>query len=283
MARTIMILSDVVQKGNIMNIKKFLLAAVMLAPLAAHSLPDEVITYEVPRDNAWVLTREVGVMGLMMSRYAGSDTYQSMWMPEIDIRYGPFHASILHGLGMFLPLDADQTLIVQPAIRWRTARHLTDSDRDAVQFVKDMRPTATLNIIYRPINWMMFNVRASEGFSQSIRGTSIDFGIMYRDWIMNDRLELTVFSNLIYGNQKYMQTYFGITPAQSIAYGFASHDARSGWRSWNIGFLAKYLITNSLSIDVLARYERLIDAAVQSPTVRTRDQFTIGFGTTYRF
>ncbi|MCL2538481.1 MAG: MipA/OmpV family protein [Alphaproteobacteria bacterium] len=270
-----------------MNIKAVIfltIAAIFCAGISFADTDNTNLEATPPKNpDDWVFKAHAGIMGFYMPKYEGSDLYQPLYMPEIDLSYGPLFASISQGAGIFIPLNESRSFIVAPAIRWRVKRNLANEARDAIEYIGDVRPTVTLNTIYRT-GPLMFNFRMTEGLSDSNTGASFNLGATFRDDV-TDRINLTVYTTAIYGDRRYNQTYFGITPVESIEFGFPEHASRAGLKSLDIGGLFRYFITDhkNISADFMFEYMRLVGPAAKSPITLNKDQFLFGVGASYYF
>ena len=265
-----------------MKIKVIILVtiAALIAAAPSFANPDDTQLESPVPANDWNFKASAGAMVFYVPRYEGSDKYQSLYMPEINLEYGPIFASISQGAGIYIPVNESRSLIFAPAIRWRVKRNLGDA-RDAIEYIGDVRPTATLNTILK-LDTFMFNFRMTEGLAQSNPGASFNLGITWQDYV-TERINLTLYTTAIYGDKRYNQTYFGITPAESERFGFAVHDASAGLKSFDVGGLLKYLITERISIDFMLEYMRLVGPAAKSTITRDKNQLLFGIGATYRF
>lgn len=222
----------------------------------------------------------VGAMGLVAPRYAGSDSYEPYYLPMVNLEYGPFFMSTMQGAGVFIPVSESRTLIFAPAIRWRIRRDLGESWGTA-EYIKNIRPTATLNTILR-FEPIILNFRITEGLIDDNKGAMFNLGVTWRDSI-TESLHLTLYSTAIYGSRQYNQTYFGITEHENAMFGYDVYMPSAGMKSFDTGAVVQYLLTEKISIDFMFEYLRLVGPAAKSPITRDRNQLLFGFGATYRF
>lgn len=82
---------------------------------------------------------------------------------------------------------------------------------------------------------------------------------------------------------RYMQSYFGVTPAQSAASGLPRFSAGAGFKSTGLGATAVYLIGQHWLVLADGAYERLLGDAADSPVTQARSQFVFGINFGYRF
>ncbi|MGR6329534.1 MipA/OmpV family protein [Sphingomonas sp. XXL09] len=88
----------------------------------------------------------------------------------------------------------------------------------------------------------------------------------------------------------YAQTYFGITPAQSVASGFTTYSPRGGWKNWGVGALGTYSLTGNLlhGVKLVAggTYRRMLNDFGNSPVTRiagSKNQWLGAVGLAYTF
>lgn len=85
----------------------------------------------------------------------------------------------------------------------------------------------------------------------------------------------------------YARTYFGVTPAQSLASGLATYTPKAGFKTANAGLFGNVSLTGDLfgglSAFVIGNYSRLLGDFGRSPVVRDRNQWFGGLGLAYTF
>ena len=83
-----------------------------------------------------------------------------------------------------------------------------------------------------------------------------------------------------------MESYFGVSSAQSEKSGLSPFDAGGGFKNVGITLGLDYVFTDSIGIGGRAQYKRLVGDAADSPIVDDKgsaDQFFSGLFLTYRF
>jgi len=240
-----------------------------------------VLSVQSAHANDWDFHANFGLTTITLPLYAGGNSMGTAFLPQVDVQYGPFILHTFQGAGLLLPLESTRTLVVNPAIRWRTTRNLSGDQRDTWEFIQEMRPVASFNTILN-FDPVLFSVRLAEGIASDNRGSTANFGITFRDYVAQN-LHLTVIGTAVYGFREYMQTYFGINQWQSDRYGFDVHTPSAGWRSVGITVMTKYHMTDTWSLTFMGEYQRLIDVAANSEITRDRNQFMVGTGMVRRF
>jgi outer membrane protein len=99
--------------------------------------------------------------------------------------------------------------------------------------------------------------------------------------------EFTVGPRIKFGDQRYADAYFTITPAEAAANGLVTpYKASGGLTSVGAFVSARYEITRSVSATLFGGYDRLEDSVGSSPVATVlgnRNQFTGGVTVSYAF
>lgn len=86
---------------------------------------------------------------------------------------------------------------------------------------------------------------------------------------------------------RYARTYFGVTPAQSLASGFSPYVPGSGFKDINANLFGSISLTGDLrrglSLFGIAAYSKLLGDIGRSPVVSTRNQWFGAAGLAYTF
>ena len=223
----------------------------------------------------------IGVAAWNTPLYIGGQDRLTFFFPEFDFSYGPFFASWMQGLGAFIPVNENRTILFAPAVRWRLARNLTGVPLGTVGFMEMMRPVATLNSIIL-VDSFIFNFRMSEGMMADNRGANYNLGAAWRGKL-TDKTNIDFYTTLIYGDRRYNTVYFGVSPVEHMRYGFDMHNVGAGFQSVDFGTKIKHFITDTIAMDFMFEYMRLIDVAARSPTTINRNQIIFSVGATYNF
>ena len=108
------------------------------------------------------------------------------------------------------------------------------------------------------------------------------------DWVEKfGHMTLSGGPRLSLADGTYMDTNFGITPAEAIANGgVPAFNPTAGLKSVGIGAALKYDWSDTWATTGFVKYDRLVDDAARSPIVQVlgdKDQFTLGAEVTYSF
>lgn len=107
---------------------------------------------------------------------------------------------------------------------------------------------------------------------------------------LSRKAAVSLFASADHADSHYAATYFGITPAQSVASGLPGFTARSGWKSWTVGAAGGVALKGELLHGLLlvggAGYSRLINDFGASPVTSiagSRSQWMASLGLGYSF
>jgi len=83
--------------------------------------------------------------------------------------------------------------------------------------------------------------------------------------------------------RNYMQTYFGVTPQQSVASGFAVYTPKAGLQRVDVGVGAEYKLSATLKLKTQLGGSRLCRIAERSPIVAKPTSGVVSVGLSYVF
>lgn len=100
---------------------------------------------------------------------------------------------------------------------------------------------------------------------------------------LTEKLTLTSALEAQYGNDRYMDAYFGVNAEESARSGLAQYDADGGFRSASLSLGLRYQATEAWAVVGDVRYAKLMGDAADSPIVEDRDQVSVGIGAVRHF
>ncbi len=136
-----------------------------------------------------------------------------------------------------------------------------------------------------PTSWLRVRVEGRKGVTGHI-GWVGDAGA---DLVYNGkRWEASIGPRFGWGDQRYMQTYFGVTPQEAARSPLVNqaYAPNAGQRYAGLETAVSYHLTNRWHIIADVGYQRLTNTAADSPIVRiagSPDQYTSSIGVTYSF
>ena len=206
------------------------------------------------------------------------------WEGASKSEIGAYPIFRLHALNLFNLLDIggpESGLSIAPSVGYISARKASsDVVLHGVGDV-DQAFEAGARVSYR---WQ--NARALFELRHGFGGYEGWVGMVGADAIFQPGTNLTieVGPRLGFADDGFMQTYFGITAAQSAGSGYQIHEAQSGLKNVGAEAEARYQLSTRWALVGKIEYQRLIADAADSPLVLagSRDQFTIGLGLSTR-
>ena len=254
---------------------------------AAHSVFAADLGQATPNSDPsfWNLSETMGLttsMGLglgYMPAYEGADKYKWRALPLVDVQRGAFFLGTARGLGVNLsPIKNFQ---FGPQISYRAGRD--ENDAQKLNGLGDIKGglEAGLFARYKLEAWFVQgSIRTAIGDTSDGLVGQLSGGHEMR--IGNqDRLVLS--ANLQWADDKYMQTYFGINPDQSIRSGYRVHAAGAGVKSYGAGVNWVHSFTGGWFANMGMSVKTLAGDAVDSPIVEQKTAVIGNAGFGYRF
>lgn len=253
------------------------------ALLALLSTP--TLAAEPPQGTTLTLGGGVGVA----PRYSGSDENRVSTALVLDYSmHNGFFVSSTRGLGYGNSLG---NLDYSAALSYRTGRkdHNVDSDTmsdgsDHLRGMGNVKGSAlgVVGLGYKLTNWLSAQVQAEVPFSQRDNGAALHFGIV-SPLYHSPKNSVTLGLTSSWGTNDYMQTYYGVSAAQSAASGFTQYHAGSGIYACSLNLDWTHNFTESWSVVADAGYTQLAGDARNSPIVQRKASPTGSLTVTYRF
>lgn len=239
----------------------------------------------------------VGTFIAYAPAYLGADEYQLMAGPNIQVRYDRAFLSVQEGLGYDLVRSGE--LRAGPTIGLRQPRRENGSSplRIAGDRSDDLRGLGTIKAT-ADIGGFIAYERGPIAAKLDVRqATNSDLGLIATLGVRYTRMipissrpgppALVSFGlRVSFVDDKYNQSYFGVTAEQSTRSGLKPFDADGGLLSAGLGASAVVPLNGRVSAIFLAGYDRLAGDAARSPLVEergSRNQATAGLGFVYRF
>lgn len=232
-------------------------------------------------DKGWSLV--LGGGGLLSPDYDGSDDYEVRALPYVSAKYGDW-------LSFSVPEGLKLTVIHEDGFRAGVlAGYRFDRDADentALRGWGDIDGTVELGAFaeYR-FDALKLGLDVRQGLSDDT-GLLATLSLRHESRIGPARISIG--PQMTWGDDEYMQTYFGITPAQAAAstLGYAPYAADGGIRSYGLGLSAFTPVSDSWAITVIAGVSQITGDAADSPIVADEGsdtQYVVGVFAGYSF
>lgn len=234
-----------------------------------------------------VLTLGGGVA--VAPRYSGSDKSRVTAAQVVDYAMANgFFISTTRGLGYGNRVG---NLDYSAALSYRAGRKDRDVSSDSIasgsdylRGMGDIKGSAVVvpGLGYRITDWLNVQLQADVPVSERDNGEAVHFGIASPLYTSPEN-SVTLALTGSWGSSKYMQTYYGVSAAQSAASGFARHDAGSGIYAYSLNLDWTHKLTSRWSLLAAAGVTQLTGEAGDSPIVQRKTSPVGSLKVTYSF
>lgn len=220
---------------------------------------------QTPPTSDWKVKLGGGVM--LAPDYEGSDDYEFKPIPDVEINYRD--SLILKNNS----LSYNALRAFDPASNWRAgprARYGFGRDQDdnaALRGLGDVDPSVELGgfVGYGAGPWSTeLSLLQDVGDGHEGLVAELESGYSFR---FTPRLGARVSASMTYADENYMQSFFGVTPAQSLRSGYAVEDADAGLKDAGVMFGMTYGLTENWALGGFVGYKRLLGDAADSQIV----------------
>ncbi|WP_010430608.1 MipA/OmpV family protein [Enterobacter mori] len=222
-------------------------------------------------------------------RYSGSDKSRVGAAQVVDYAMANgFFISTTRGVGYGNNIG---NLDYSAAVSYRTGRKDKDVSSDSISSgsdylrgMGDIKGSAIVvpGLGYKVTDWLHLQLQAEVPVSERDNGEAVHFGIISPLYI-SPKNEVTLALTSSWGSDKYMQTYYGVSAAQSAASGFARHDAGAGIYAYSLNLDWTHRLTSRWSVLAAAGATQLTGDAADSPIVQRKTSPTGSLKVTYSF
>ncbi len=247
---------------------------------------------EAPKPASLKFEGAFGPVFTLSPEYAGGAREKLSVVPGFYLRYGRVSISNASGFvtrrsddvfrGLGLDLKYDERLRVNLALRLDNGRRSTDSASLAgIQNVPRTiraRASATRHL---GEGW-----KVVAGFTTDLLGRGggqlVDVGVAH-DRRLSPRVTWSVSTGVTWGSARYMQSYYGVTPGESVASGYPVYTPGSGLRDASVGTGWRMEIDPQWVAFWGAGVGRQLGPTLDSPLVGRKTTWTLNGGFARRF
>ncbi len=243
----------------------------------------------------------VGVAAGVVPDYEGSNDYAAAALPLIDISQPGFlflkGASVNPNDGLAtvgwnafnfaysVGSEEKLRLSLGPLARYSGGRD--QDDNDALNGLGDIDGSVGAGGFFEANAgpWSADVTVVPQDAGDSGDGILVAFGAKYTARL-NDGFVVSTGISSSWGDDDYMQGFYGVTSGQAASSGLAQFDADSGLKDVGVQLGASYEMAENWLVSGQAGYQRLLNDAADSPLVDDRGsphQFRALFGVAYRF
>ncbi len=219
---------------------------------------------------------EIGIGADVLPAYEGADEYEIGPWPIIAPRFVRIPGLRTFGGG------ADEGFGIRPSFRFVR-------ERDASEY-SDLTGLSDVDWAFEVGGTIAYRQGMLNGFATIRRGFGGHEGIVAEiglDGVLDPApdLELSVGPRVYLASDDYMDTYFGVTAAESTTSGYPMFDPDDWLKGAGIEAEGRYALTRHWAIRGEAGYERLLGDAADSPITGagSRNQFHAALGLSYTF
>ena len=226
----------------------------------------------------------LGVAGMYRPEFRGSNDYEFQPLPFVGFQYERWGRTLsVEGTDLKLDLLGAGRFQAGPILGWRSGRD--DDIQNAVVRLLPSIDSALEGGAFASASWDVGQGRIGAGTKVLADLGGVDGGYTVSadvSWSapVNERLSYSVGANIVWADEEYMQTYYGVTGAGAAASGLAAYQADSGIESVGLSASARYQLNDRWGVALLASYDRLLDQAADTPIVTqegSENQARVGF------
>lgn len=114
------------------------------------------------------------------------------------------------------------------------------------------------------------------------QGSQVDVNA---EWplVATNTVSVSVGAGLTWADKAYMQTYFGVTPAQSSSSGYRTFTPKAGLRKFEVSVNAEYALAKDWKLQGTLALGQLTGDAADSPLVKRKTHSSLAAGVAYVF
>ncbi|MCP1436976.1 outer membrane scaffolding protein for murein synthesis (MipA/OmpV family) [Erwinia persicina] len=227
----------------------------------------------------------VGVGAQSAPRYSGSDQTRLQPVPVFQARHGAFFADAQKGIGY--DLQSNSGLYLEHTLGYNLGRDDKNSDwRDGGKRLKGMgKIDPTVNTALA-IGWQVTPWLSAEG--KAVLPFSDDQGVNYQASltllpVQSESDTVALQTAALFGDARYMNTWYGVSQAQSQRSRFTRYRAPGGFYGIATSLIWSHQFDPHWGTLISAGYTWLGDRVADSPVVSRRNEATGTVGFTYTF
>ncbi len=232
----------------------------------------------------------VGVAAGMAPDYQGSNDYRFVGAPFFKFSFwGERYAQLL-GTELTVNVINHPVLRFGPSLNYRPGRD-DEVDDPVVSKMKEIDDTAEAGAFIgaqfidrsNPRHRFSATIDFLHDVGDVYNGYNVTLAARY--WYpFSTPIDITIGVSGTYADDKYMETYFGVSPQDSVRSGLPVFKASGGIKDVTVSPGIVYHLSRSWHVGAGLRYQRLLSDAHDSPVVKNRgssDQWIYGLAVAY--
>jgi MipA family protein len=220
-----------------------------------------------------------GFVALTSPSYQGSDEQKTSVVPGIFLQASNgLFADPFNGVGyVFEPAGK---LIYGVRANVETGRSVEDALRGFDKIKPGLNPGVFAN--YTVNEQLTLKSALRGGLGDAGDGGLLNLGATYKLYNANF-VSVNLNASVKFGSSSYMQSYFGVTPAQSAASGLAAYQPAAGLAMAQVGLTGGFPISREIYIISSVTVQRLMGDAANSSIAKKKTQPAGFVGAVYSF
>lgn len=224
----------------------------------------------------------VGAAVVFGNQYMGSDESRTQVFPSLDYQWkNGWFAGTTNGIGYNF---SDRPEVMSYGLRLTADFGRKEHRSEALRGMGDIDARAEFggffNYYVTPEIAIFTTLRYGAGDGSD--GVVTDFGVSYST-VVSPGWRLGLSATTTFVDSNYMQSFFGVTPEQSLTSGYAPFSAGSGIRDVRVGLSLTYDITSHIGLTGAVGARSLQGDAKDSPLTRDSSNFNGVVALLYRF
>jgi MipA family protein len=223
----------------------------------------------------------VGAAVIATYEYQGSDKRRTLVLPVLDYQWANgWFAGVTNGIGY----NFSGSPQIQYGLRLTADLGRKESRTSALRGMGNVDPAAEGGAFFNYFlpQGLFFTSSVRYGAGVDNKGLVVDLGAGYSTAI-TPTWRLAAGTGVTLASAHYMQSYFGVTGAQSAASGYAVYSAGSGARDVRANMALTYSIDQRTSVTAALSTSSLLGDAKNSPLTRKRTSEAGAVAITYAF
>lgn len=226
----------------------------------------------------------VGPSVSFQPRYDGASSYHALFGPIVDIRYRDrFFLSTGEGLGVNVLKGPNWRAGI--AVSYDLGRRAAD-DQDHLHGMDNINPAPSMHLFGEYVVSKTFPLVLRADVRRSVGGDNGWIGDLGAYMPMPGSTEkFTWFAGptVTFADSRYMNSWFGVSAAESARSGLREYHASAGVKSFGLGVAANWMPSEHWLVTGNAAYQQLVGSAADSPIVQRRAAGVIDLSVEYQF
>ncbi|ODN41991.1 MipA/OmpV family protein [Piscirickettsia litoralis] len=223
--------------------------------------------------------------------YSGSKNYKIIPLGSFSLKHGDYRID-LNGLNWTANVVPSKIINLGPSLRYSMGRG-NDTGNQQVDKLSEVDKglfagfylSYSFYKVVIPYDKLSLRTNVLKDINGNNQGYTVNFGVNYST-PLSKRVFIISGLSATYASSDYMQSFYGISAADSVNSGISQYDAKPGIKDAGVFLMTNYILNKSWSTYILAKYTRLLDDAKDSSIVRetgTANQWFGGVAFSYRF